>query len=109
MSVELTRTGLGAKMHLNAPCACCTCCGEKLWPPYMVWRGTTDIFICGGCAESVKDGFMADLIHLSAVKQFERLQPSAGFTLVRTSVKTLEAADRAWDQAHSGTNVTKIK
>ena len=32
-----------------------------------------------------------------------------GTTLVRTSVKTLEAADRAWDEANYGTNVTKLK
>ena len=106
MSVELTRTGLDAKMYLNDPC---TCCGEKLWPPFMVWRGKTDIFICGECAENIKDGFMADLIHITAVRQLQRSRPGAGFTLVRTSVQTLEAADRAWDQAHYGTNVTKLK
>jgi hypothetical protein len=110
MSVELTRTGWSAKMYLDDPC---TCCGEKLWPPFMVWRGKIDILICSDCAEHIRDGFMADLVHLTAAKQFQKLQPRAAFTLLRTSVQSLEAADRAWDEAHYGKslppNITKIK
>jgi hypothetical protein len=56
-----------------------------------------------------KDGFVADLIHITAVREFQRFQPGMGTTLVRTSVKTLEAADRAWDETHYGSNVTKLK
>ena len=78
MSVELTRTGLNAKMYLDNPC---TCCGEKLWPPFMVWRCETDILICSDCAEHIRDGFMADLVHLSAVKQFQKLQAGNGHDL----------------------------
>jgi hypothetical protein len=66
----------------------------------MVWRGEKDIFICGECVEHIRDGFIADLVHVTAVRQFQRHQPGTAVTLVRTNIKTLEAADKAWDEAH---------
>jgi hypothetical protein len=90
MSVELTSAGFSAKMHQDKPCSCC---GEKVYPPFMVWSGETDILICGWCAENIKDGFVADLIHLKAVRELQRVQPAYGVTLARTSIKALEAKE----------------
>jgi len=93
-------------MYLDDPC---TVCGGKLWPPFLIWRCKADILICGDCAENIKSGLVADLVHITAVREFQRHQPGMGTTLVRTSVKTLEAADKAWDEANYGANVTKLK
>ena len=65
MTVTLTRTDV-FDTHRGHPC---TCCGEPVRPPYMVWRAETDIVICEDCAGNIKDGFCADLIHLAALRQ----------------------------------------
>jgi hypothetical protein len=58
MSVVLTRTCVDGGQ--GKPC---NCCGEKVYPPYLIWRCEADILICGECAERIRDGFIADLIH----------------------------------------------
>lgn len=71
----------------------CSCCGEKVYPPFMIWNCAATILICDTCAEHIKDGFCADLVHLAALKQFEKFQPN-GTTLARATVRELEAKDR---------------
>ena len=61
----------------------------------MVWEGHVDILICGRCAESVRDGFSADLIHLKAIRELQRVQPGFGVTLARARVQDLEAREKA--------------
>jgi hypothetical protein len=92
MSVEITRAGLRAKIHNGRPCSCC---GRNVYPPFMVWEGATDILICGQCAERVKDGFVADLIHLRAVREIQKFQPNFGITLARARVHDLEKQEEA--------------
>ena len=95
MSVELTGAGLRAKIHVGLPCSCC---GQKVYPPFMVWEGATDILICGQCAERVKEGFVADLIHLKAVRELQKFQPGFGVTLARARVRDLEAKEKESDR-----------
>ena len=101
MCVEITRAGLRAKIHNGRPCSCC---GQNVYPPFMVWEGATDILICGQCVERVKDGFIADLIHLAAVKQLQRFQPGFGITLARARVHDLEAKAEAAEKAFFAKN-----
>ena len=43
----------------------------------------------------MKDGFIADLIHLKAVRELQRVQPGFGVTLARARVQDLEAKEKA--------------
>ena len=88
MSIELTRNGFDSRE--SEPC---NHCGEKVFAPYMVWRCHTDIIFCAECAEHIRDGFCADLVHLAAVNQLRRFQPNFGITLERARVKDLEAKE----------------
>ena len=56
----------------------CTVCNQKLWPPFVLWRNDASsdsrhILICGDCTLSIKDGLMADLIQVAAIKELNRL------------------------------------
>jgi hypothetical protein len=48
----------------------CWVCGERLYhPPFVTWTvhgnsGGEDMVICAGCCRNLRDGLMADLIHL---------------------------------------------
>jgi hypothetical protein len=104
MSVEITRASLRAKIYSGRPCSCC---GQSVYPPFMVWEGAYDILICGQCAAGIKNGFMADLIHLQAVVDIQKFQPDFGVTLARARVRDLEVEDeakekrfRAWNFSH---------
>jgi hypothetical protein len=89
MSVALTRNCFDSRE--GDPC---NNCGGKVFAPYMVWRGETDIIFCSECAEHIRDGFCADLVHLAAVHQLRRFQPNFGITLERARVGDLEAKEK---------------
>lgn len=65
---------------------CCAMCNSRLHPPFIVWRNSALLCICGDCGQSYAQGLMADLIHLKAIKDLKRLCPAL----------TLEK----YDQAH---------
>jgi hypothetical protein len=88
MSIQTTRTGVGHQMYHSEKC---THCGDGLFPPYLAWTGKSDFFLCGPCGEQIKDGLIADLVHLAAVVQLQRHLPGTDMTLVRQSVRKLEA------------------
>jgi hypothetical protein len=63
----------------NGPCLVC---GDALRFPFLVWEG---IRVCSGCCLKIKNGFMADMIHLAAIAELRKFYPST--TLVRTPNK----------------------
>lgn len=45
--------------------------------------GSSHLYICGECCETIKSGFTADLVHVAAVRELHRCKP--GETLDRTT------------------------
>jgi hypothetical protein len=73
--------------------ACCTVCGDRLYVPFVHWRGATDIFICSECAPGLRNGLTADLIHITAIKELQRLYHA--YTLVREHTSTVDKKQEA--------------
>ncbi len=64
---------------------CCQC-DDKLTYPFLHWHGTP-IVLCADCCQRIKRGFVADLIHVCAIKELQ----DSGYgdhTFVRESVKS---------------------
>ena len=74
----------------------CTVCGRGLRPPFLWWRGQTDIVICRKCCCSIKTGFSVDL----AIDELQSHYP--GFTYVRKATKIVDAAEHeGWERTNN--------
>jgi hypothetical protein len=73
--------------------SCCSKCGNKLMPPFLMYCGGGDgLFLCGPCAYNIRKGLTADLIQLSAIVELREIYP--GRTLVRRDSEQIEAEER---------------
>jgi hypothetical protein len=80
----------------------CWVCGERLYhPPFVTWTvhgnsGGEDMVICAGCCRNLRDGLMADLIHLLAIVDLRAVATHYNnFTLVRTHQDSVDATAKA--------------
>jgi hypothetical protein len=72
----------------------CSLCGGGLRYPFLCWRWFEkkggDIKICNRCCRKIKQGFIADLIQITAAMDISELYPNAGTRLVRTTEERLD-------------------
>ena len=68
----------------------CTVCDGPLRYPFLVWAGHVKLVICSQCGPNIKNGLAADLIHLTAIVDLQRLGYDQQ-TLVRKDTAELEA------------------
>ena len=64
----------------------CSECGEPLHYPFLHWNS---ILLCASCCQKIKRGFIADLIHVTAIKELMDI----GYrdeNLVRKQIKDVE-------------------
>jgi hypothetical protein len=48
-------------------------CGDRLFVPFVYWRGENDIFFCSQCCDSFGQGLTADLIQVQAINKLRGL------------------------------------
>ncbi|SRR6266480_6287636 len=75
----------------------CADCGETLRRyPFLEWRCDVDFYLCADCCKRIKEGFIADLIHVVAIKDMQDLSAVyEGYTLVRKNIERLEAEEKS--------------
>jgi hypothetical protein len=84
----------------------CSLCGGLLRYPFLCWTGYTKagghINLCGPCCRKIKNGFIADLIQITATLEIRELYPNAGTRLVRTTEGQLDREGergKKWEEA----------
>jgi hypothetical protein len=78
----------------------CTVCGRFLHAhfPFLWWRGKNDICICAPCCQEIKNGFIADLIQITATRDILDLGLGYAVKLVRKRDEVLEAEGEKFEQ-----------
>jgi hypothetical protein len=90
MSVIIQNGELGSLYGLEEKCSLCD---KDLTLPYMDRRGEEKwIFLCMSCCSEIKQGFIADLIHITAIHELQKVYPR--HTLRREGVKPNYRNDR---------------
>jgi hypothetical protein len=91
--MAVINTGHDIRERLSKPADKCTICGGCLGYPYLHWDGSgagVDIHICGKCCLRIKDGFIMDLVQISATMELQAHDRRRGSTmLVRTTFQEL--------------------
>jgi hypothetical protein len=90
MSVIVQNGELGSLYGLEEKCSLCD---NELTLPYMDWQGKKKwMFLCVSCCSDLKEGFIADLIHITAIRELQKIRPRC--TLRREGVKPNYRNDR---------------
>jgi hypothetical protein len=91
----------------------CSECGELLRRyPFLHWH--PEICFCADCCLRIKPGFIADLIQITAITEFQRIVPRYDqFTFIRRSLPALERAhekeQEAIRQIERQAGITRLK
>jgi hypothetical protein len=66
----------------------CLVCRSKIYRyPFLHWD---EILICGECCRSIKRGFIADLIHVTAIIDLKKIAGYSDETFVRKTTKRID-------------------
>jgi hypothetical protein len=83
-------------LHINDPMYArltrdhkCVVCQGTLQPPFLEWNESSGFCICRECCRTIKKGFMADLIQVSAIMELRDLG-YLGSTFERVDIDVLK-------------------
>lgn len=77
----------------------CSVCGEPTFPPFVVWWGIKDFYLCSDCCQRWVRDMTADLIQVDAICRIKALGGFSNITLHREGQDESELEKQAEERA----------